>query len=182
VASEEVLEQIARVAQKDVSSVDADSRELPAEIEGVVLERLRTHADHRGALTPMLDLNRPFWAEPVVYAYEFTIRPGRIKGWGMHEFQADRYVITNGNVRVVLFDGRDDSPSGGRTAQFFFTEATPGTLRIPPGVWHADQNWGETIARLLNFPTRPYNPDSPDKHRIDPHSGAIPFDWRLPDG
>ena len=47
---------------------------------------------------------------------------------------------------------------------------------------HADQNIGDREARLLNFPTRPYDRADPDKYRIDPHSGAIPFDWELRDG
>jgi hypothetical protein len=34
----------------------------------------------------------------------------------------------------------------------------------------------------MNFPTRAYDAAAPDKFRIDPHSGAIPFDWSLPDG
>jgi dTDP-4-dehydrorhamnose 3,5-epimerase len=49
-------------------------------------------------------------------------------------------------------------------------------------VWHADQNWGDADAALLNFPTRPFNHAEPDKFRIDPHSGEIDFDWSLPDG
>ena len=60
------------------------------------------------------------------------IRPGRIKGWGMHELQTDRYLVANGKIRVVLYDGRTDHESHGRIAQFFFTEATPGLLATPP--------------------------------------------------
>jgi hypothetical protein len=41
---------------------------------------------------------------------------------------------------------------------------------------------GETEARIVNFPTRPYDHESPDKYRIDPHSAMIPFDWELRDG
>ena len=72
--------------------------------------------------------------------------------------------------------------SVGRIAEFFFTEATPGLLAIPPGVWHADQNWGKTDAHIVNFPTHPYDHANPDKFRIDPHSDVIPFDWELRDG
>ena len=50
-----------------------------------------------------------------------------------------------------------------------------------PGVWHADQNTGDVDAAILNFPTRAYDREDPDKHRIDPHSGEIPFDWSLRD-
>jgi dTDP-4-dehydrorhamnose 3,5-epimerase len=167
---------------RDRPTVDADGRELGSRILGVVLERLAPHADHRGSLVRVLDTREPFWIEPIVYAYEFTIRPGRIKGWGMHEHQTDRYFLANGHVRVGLYDGRPDSPSHERIEQFFFTESTPGLLLIPPGVWHADQNWGETDARIVNFPTRPYDHEHPDKLRIDPHAGVIPFEWELRDG
>jgi len=168
------------IASRDVASVDGQGNQLGS-IEGVVLRRLVTHADHRGSLSPFLDTSDPFWLEPVVYGYEIMLRPGRIKGWGMHEHQTDRYVVCAGKIRVVLYDGRNDSESHGRIEQFFFTEATPGLLAIPPGVWHADQNWGDTDARLVNFPTAPYDPARPDKFRIDPHSDVIPFDWELRD-
>jgi dTDP-4-dehydrorhamnose 3,5-epimerase len=149
---------------------------------GVVYERLGGHHDHRGSLMSFMDSRRPFWQEPVVYAYAITIRPGRIKGWGMHRIQHDRYCVVNGKLRVVLYDDRADSPTRGTFAQFHFTDASPGLLRIPPGVWHADQNWGDTDALIVNFPTVAYDAARPDKYRIDPHSGVIPFDWRLADG
>jgi dTDP-4-dehydrorhamnose 3,5-epimerase len=167
---------------RDRPTVDGGSRELPVAIDGVELRRLTVHADHRGALTPMLDARDPLWAEPLVYAYCITIRPSRIKGWGMHERQTDRYVTISGNVRVVLFDDRIDSPTRDTLAQIHFTDVTPGVLTIPPGVWHATHNWGESVATIVNFPTRPYDAEDPDKNRIDPHSGAIPFDWSLQDG
>jgi dTDP-4-dehydrorhamnose 3,5-epimerase len=169
-------------APRDEPTVDADGRRLDSAIEGVVLERLVAHHDHRGALAELIDVAKPFWAEPIVYAYAFSVRPGRIKGWGMHKLQADRYAVMSGSLRVVLHDGRVDSPSFRRFAEFHFTDATPGLLRIPPGVWHADQNWGATDVRVVNFPTRAYDHAEPDKYRIDPASGEIPFDFSLRDG
>jgi dTDP-4-dehydrorhamnose 3,5-epimerase len=173
---------VAGNATRDRATVDVEGRELGTGIEGVVLKRLAPLADHRGSLVPFLNEHDLFWSEPVVYAYEIMIRPGRIKGWGMHEHQTDRYFLGNGSVRVVLYDGRPDSASHERIEQFFFTEATPGLLMIPPGVWHADQNWGQSDARIVNFPSRAYDHADPDKFRIDPHSGVIPFDWELRDG
>ena len=178
----ELAAAVNRAGRPDAPSVDAHGQLLPSGIDGVVLVRLNPLEDHRGSLTPVLDARHPFWGEPVAYAYCITIGPGRIKGWGLHHQQADRYYVARGCVRVVLFDGREGSPSCGELAQLYFTDATPGLLRIPPGVWHADQNWGDTDAMIVNFPTRPYDPHAPDKERIDPHAGVIPFDWRLCDG
>jgi dTDP-4-dehydrorhamnose 3,5-epimerase len=175
-------DELTEVAARDRPTVDAHGRELGESLEDVIFQRLAPLADHRGSLVPFLDTRDLFWTEPVVYAYEIMIRPGRIKGWGMHEQQTDRYFVAAGNVRIALYDGRPDRGSHGRIAQFFFTDATPGLLAIPPGVWHADQNWGKTDARIVNFPTHPYDPADPDKLRIDPHSDVIPFDWELRDG
>jgi len=169
-------------ALRDRPTVDADSHELPAGIDGVEVRRLTTHADARGALTPVVDIRDPFWDEPIVYSYRFSILPGRIKGWGMHELQTDRYFIVSGSVRVVLFDGREDSRTSGAIVEANFTDRTPGLVKIPPGVWHADQNWGDVEAHVLNFPTRAYDPDRPDKFRIGPHDGTIPFEWAISDG
>jgi dTDP-4-dehydrorhamnose 3,5-epimerase len=168
-------------AERDAPTVTSTGQRL-ARIEGVEIARLAPLPDHRGSLTEVLNATGAFWREPVVHAYLFTIRPGRIKGWGMHKKQADRYLGVRGTVRVVLFDGRVESPTHGGYDQYFLGEELPSLVRIPAGVWHADQNVGTGDAAILNFPTVAYDPDEPDKYRIDPHSGEIPFDWDALDG
>lgn len=164
--------------------VPSGTRDQPTaeRIQGVESARLEPQVDHRGSLFEVVNFDHPFWQEPVVYAYGITIRPGRIKGWGVHKLQTDRYLIARGSVRVVLFDGRSESPTQGLIDVRQLRGEDPSLLRIPPGVWHADQNWGDDDALILNFPTNPYNREAPDKYRLDPHSGEIPFDWSLPDG
>jgi dTDP-4-dehydrorhamnose 3,5-epimerase len=169
-------------APKDAQTADAEGSPVGAGIEGVVTAQRRWHADHRGRLAEVVDFDDSFWDDPVVYGYCFTIRPGRIKGWGMHRKQDDRYFVASGLVRVVLHDGRKGSPTFGQFQEVHFTDHTPGLVRIPAGVWHADQNYGDREAIVMNFPTRPFDREDPDKYRIDPHSGEIPFDWSLPDG
>jgi dTDP-4-dehydrorhamnose 3,5-epimerase len=173
---------VAPAGLKDVPTVDGAGNELFGVVEGVEVVRLQCHADGRGSLTPFLSLAQAFWRDPVVYGYFITIRPGVIKGWGMHMIQADRYFVPAGRLRVVLYDGRVDSPTHGSFQQIWFTEQASGLVRIPPGVWHADQNWGDSDAMVANFPTHAYDPDDPDKYRIDPHDGEIEFDWTIRDG
>jgi dTDP-4-dehydrorhamnose 3,5-epimerase len=166
---------------RDVPTVGAAGRRRP-QLDGVVVAPAVVHADHRGTLMEAVNFDNPFWEEPVLYAYSFTVAPGRIKGWGMHKRQTDRYVALAGRLRVVLYDGRPDSATFERFAEFSFADEAPGFLRIPPGIWHADQNVGEVPCRVLNFPTRPYDREAPDKYRINPASGEIPFDFTLHDG
>src|SRR5258706_4837066 len=168
-------------------SADRPRREEPDQvmarrIAGVRIERLLGYHDQRGSLVPFLDFTKPFWSEPIVHGYEFTIRPGRIKGWGMHRRQADRYFVQQGDLRVVLYDGRAGSRDRGHFCEFWFTGHGYGLLYIPQGVWHATQNFGTTLGRIVNFGTVRFDPADPDKARIDPHSGKIPFDWRIPGG
>jgi dTDP-4-dehydrorhamnose 3,5-epimerase len=168
---------------RDEVTVDGSGQLVSLGIEGVMIQDLKWHVDQRGALADLKipDLDSDFWKEPVVHAVCVTIRRGRIKGWAMHKLQADRYFIASGNLRTALYDGRKRSPTFGHTRQFYFSDA-PALLRIPAGVWHANQNMGEEDVVMVNFPTQPFNHADPDKYRIDPHSGAIPFDWTLRDG
>ena len=151
-------------------------------IEGVLLHRPPRHVDHRGSLFETINFADPFWFEPVIHGEWVVSAPGRIKGWGMHKESVDRYVVGLGKLRVVLYDGRVDSPTYERIAQFHLGSESPGWLRIPCGVWHASQNYGSGEAIFLNFPTEPHDYADPDKYRLDPHSGEIPFDFTLRDG
>jgi dTDP-4-dehydrorhamnose 3,5-epimerase len=174
---------IAPEVPPDQPTVDEHGRRLDLTIDGVVHRRLGPiHADHRGSLLEIVDVRDPFWEEPIVYAYRFTVLPGRIKGWAVHKQQTDRYVTIAGRLRVVLYDGRTGSPTFESINEIHFADESPGLLRIPAGVWHADQNTGTTEAVVVNFPTRPYDRAEPDKYRTDPHEGAIPFDFTQRDG
>jgi dTDP-4-dehydrorhamnose 3,5-epimerase len=173
---------LAAAAIADEPRDQGPDQAMAARIAGVRIERIPGSHDHRGSLLPFLNPAQPFWSEPIVWGYLLTVRPGRIKGWNMHQRQADRYVVLSGNLRVALHDDREGSPDRGHTCEFHFTPGSAGLLLIPPGVWHATQNWGRSLGRVANFPTRPYDPQDPDKFRLEPSTAKIPFDWRLRDG
>jgi dTDP-4-dehydrorhamnose 3,5-epimerase len=50
-------------------------------------------------------------------------------------------------------------------------------VRIPSGVWHGVQNVGEGESVFVNFPTRPYVYEDPDKYRLPLNNDLIPFDF-----
>jgi hypothetical protein len=127
-----VGDDLASAARRDQPTVDSQGHELDEGIEGLVLKRLAPLADHRGSLVPFLDARDEFWSEPVVYGYEIMIRPGRIKGWGMHELQTDRYLVANGKIRVVLYDGRTDHEATDASPSSSSPRRRPGYLRFPP--------------------------------------------------
>jgi dTDP-4-dehydrorhamnose 3,5-epimerase len=146
-------------------------------IDGVRIREARTIPDHRGTICVAYDPRWGFSDEPMVYAYEVTVRSGAIKGWILHEGYDDRLFLAAGTVKWVMYDDRSESPTRGLVSELHFDEHHRSLLRIPRGVWHAIQNVGDVDARMINFPTAPYNYESPDKVRLPLDTESIPYSF-----
>jgi dTDP-4-dehydrorhamnose 3,5-epimerase len=145
--------------------------------DGVRVRPARTHTDDRGTLCEMYSPAWGFSEEPLVYAYQITVRPGVVKGWVQHRLQDDRLFFSTGTAKVVLYDIREGSPTEGRRNELYFDEHNRGLLRIPRGVLHAVGNVGAGNLTMVNFPTVPYDHANPDKYRLplDPDAGPYRF-------
>ena len=164
--------------KKDSQTVTPDGESIAQPIAGVLVHYARTQADERGSLTELYDPRWGMMAEPMVYLYEFTIRPGAAKGWIMHKLQTDRIFLLRGAVRIVLYDDRATSPTYRMLNQYTLTEQNRGLICYPAGVYHALENVGMTEALLINLPTRPYNHEDPDKYRLPLDNDVIPFKFK----
>lgn len=159
----------------DPATVTAEGERLQELIDGVRIRQAKPQVDERGSLTEIYSEAWDFSDEPLVYAYQSTIRPGFVKGWVVHLEQDDRLFFDNGDVKVVLYDARVGSPTQGMVTELFFGSANRALLRIPKGVFHAVRNIGEHEARFVNLPTRPYRHERPDKARLPVDTEAIPY-------
>ena len=160
---------------KDPATVSAAGESLAPLPHGVTFRRAITHVDDRGSVCELFDPRWHWHPDPLVYVYMFTLRPGMIKGWGLHKRHDDRYCIISGEVAVVLYDAREDSPTRGAVSKVFLSEFDRRLMNIPAGVWHANWNIGSKDAVVVNFPTRPYEHDDPDKYRLPIDTDQIPF-------
>jgi len=164
-------------AKKDQQLVTKDWQKLQDPIVGVhsreVLHVLRDH----GVIT---ELFRPEWdvtGMPVVHAYQSRLFPGAIGAWSCHAKSTDRLFVNQGHLKVVLYDGRNDSPTYQHVNEFYVGDARPTFLVIPVGVWHGLQNLGATDALVLNFPTMAYRYEDPDHYRLPYDTPEIPYSW-----
>jgi dTDP-4-dehydrorhamnose 3,5-epimerase len=114
--------------------------------------------------------------------YLTTVYPGVVKAWHYHKLQSDHFTCVSGMMKLVLYDNRSGSPTHGLINEFFLGKHNPALVVIPPEVYHGFKCVGSSEALVINVPTRPYNHQSPDEHRLDPHDPAIPFDWSRRDG
>ena len=150
-------------------------------IDGVKTRKLRLIPDERGYLMEML---RSDWEEFEKFGqvYVTAVYPGVVKGWHYHKIQTDHFICVHGMAKVVLYDGREGSPTYGEINEFFIGEQNPMLLKIPPGVMHGFKGISQEMTLIVNVPTELYNYEHPDEHRLPPHTDQIPYDWARKDG
>ena len=167
---------------RDVQTVTPKGEATERLIEGVKLHPVVTHIDDRGSLVEMFDPRWSFDDVPLVYAYSFSIRPGRTKGWALHKLHVDRYFNLQGEVEVVLYDVRPESQTCGRINRIRMSEFNRGLLSIPAFVWHATRNLASENFVAVNFPTRPFDHANPDKYRLPLDTPLIPYSFETTPG
>ena len=161
--------------KQDVQTVTPEGRSVERLIDGVVLQPAVTHADERGTLCEISNLALAAHPAPLVYVYQFTIRPGKAKGWHVHYLHDDRIFLSQGTVKVVLYDTRPESPTYGMVNEIYRTEHHRTVMVIPAHVFHAHHNVGTTDALFVSLPTRPYNHADPDVFRLPLDTDQIPY-------
>jgi dTDP-4-dehydrorhamnose 3,5-epimerase len=166
-------------ARKDTQLVTKDWRSIQEQIDGVIVrEVLHVPRDH-GVITEMF---RPEWDPtglPIVHIYQSRLFPGAIGAWSCHAKTVDRLFVNQGHLKIVLYDGREESKSSGRVVELFAGDARPCFAVIPSGVWHGLQNLGASDALIVNYPTHAYDYEDPDHYRLPYDSTEIPYTWAM---
>jgi len=160
---------------QDPPSVNAAGEPLVRLPDGVAFRPAPTQVDRRGTVCEMFDPRWQWHPEPLAFVYMFTVRPRMVKGWGLHQLHEDRYFVLLGEIEVVLYDVRPDSPTRGQVSSIVLSEYNRGLVNIPAGIWHANRNLGNKDAVVVNFPTKPYDHANPDKYRLPLDTDQIPY-------
>ena len=163
------------------SAVARDGSLRATLLAGVVLRRTRPVPHEDGHLTEVARTDWPELGNPVVQVHVTTTLEGRIRAWGLHQLGTDRLFVVSGIVKIVLFDGRNTSPTFGQFNEFVVSDRAPALLCIPPNVYHGWKNIGTSEASIINMPDRAYDHDRPDALDLPWDSEAarrtIPYVW-----
>lgn len=151
----------------------------PFTIDGVVEKKLNRICDERGWLMEVMRSDDDDFIK-FGQMYVTTSYRDVIKGWHYHKLQWDYIISLHGMIKVVLYDGREDSNSYGKLQEFYIGPDNPTLIGIPPGVYHGWKAYTDT-AYVVSMPTELYNREHPDEYRIDPYSREIPYDWNRVD-
>ena len=112
--------------------------------------------------------------ENVEHIIHVVMRPGAISAWHMHEKRNDCIFVMETTIRIVLYDGRRDSPTYEKVSVILSSRMRPATVTIPAGVWHGFENLEQSSSGFLNFATRMYDYQNPDEWRLPPDTTEIP--------
>lgn len=150
-------------------------------IHGVKVKELKVFPDERGWLAEILRCDDEIF-EKFGQVYFTTSYPGVVKAWHYHKLQADHFACIKGMLLVVLYDGREDSPTYREINEFVIGDKNLLLVKIPPLIYHGSKALGTETAYVVNIPTLPYNRREPDEYRLPPDAGEIPYKWILTPG
>ena len=175
--TDSLLDTMLAAARRDPQLVTPEGAPTGRLTDGLHVRPLPTHADRRGSVCELYDLRWAWHPEPLVFAYCFTIRPGVVKGWNLHRAHEDRYALIAGEMELVLFDPRPDSPTYRQVCKVVLSAHNRCLVNVPKNVWHADHNIGTADVVIVNFPTVPYDHANPDKYRLPLDTALIPYSF-----
>ena len=149
-----------------------------SEIEGVVITPLRRICDDRGRVMHMMkSVDSGYNGFGEVYCS--TAYPGVVKGWHLHTKMTLNYVVIKGMIKFVLYDDRPDSPTKGNLMEICIGENNYVRVTVPINVWNGFMCLGTEEALVVDVTDFPH--DSEEIRRQDPHSGSIPYEWKIKD-
>jgi dTDP-4-dehydrorhamnose 3,5-epimerase len=147
-------------------------------IHDVRVKPLRVIPDERGRLMEILRRDDPLF-QVFGQVYLTTTYPGVIKAWHFHKLQNDNISVVKGMLKLVLYDGRDHSPTRNELNEFFLGEHNPMLVHVPKHVYHGWKCIGSEEALTINCVTEPYDYKNPDEYRLPFDTDQIPYDWAV---
>jgi len=148
-------------------------------IDGVQIIPLRTILDERGLVRHMLKSTDPHFSR-FGEIYFSQIFPGAIKAWHVHRKMELNYAVISGNIKLVLYDDRQNSRTYQELQEIFMGEDNYVLVKVPPHVINGFKGIGNQKAIVANCASIPHDPD--EIERLDPFDKRIGYNWDIHNG
>ncbi len=162
---------------KDRQSITSDWEFLQPRIDQVRIKEVKNVVKENGALTEVYRRDWQLDAGEVDQVFQVLLEPGGVSAWHTHQLTTDRLFVSQGTIKVVLYDARQSSPTCGLINEFRLGSLRPALIIVPPGVWHGVQNISRAPACLLNLVDRAYAYEDPDHWRLPWDTEKIPYSF-----
>ncbi|MDR1757216.1 MAG: dTDP-4-dehydrorhamnose 3,5-epimerase family protein [Culturomica sp.] len=127
-------------------------------IDGVILTPLKQIFNEKGDVFHAMKESEAGYKR-FGEAYFSTIHPGEIKPWKMHTRMTLNLVVPVGEIKFVLYDDREQSPTRGLYNEFVLSRDHYARLTVPPRVWFAFQGLAGAPNLLLNIADMEHDPE-----------------------
>jgi dTDP-4-dehydrorhamnose 3,5-epimerase len=145
-------------------------------IEGVQVIPLKQIHDERGKIMHMLRADASHF-KAFGEVYFSTIHPGVVKAWHKHKKMTLNYAVPYGKVKLVLYDGRESSPTFKQVQEIFLSPDNYQLVIIPPEIWNGFKGVGEFTSIVANCADFPHDPE--EIERLEVKTDQIPYEWDL---
>jgi len=143
-------------------------------IDGVKITPLKQIPDERGKVMHMLRCDAENFSG-FGEIYFSCVYPGAIKAWHIHKRTILNYAVPYGDIMLVLYDNRTDSPTREEFQEFVLGSDNYSLVTVPPMVWNGFKGVGQEMAIVANCASIPHDPH--EIERLDPFDAFIPYDW-----
>ena len=143
-------------------------------IKGIKITKLKIIPDERGKVMHMMRNDSPVFKN-FGEVYFSTIYENKIKAWHLHKESHLNYVCVAGEVKLVLFDDRKDSPTKNQYQEIFLSPNNYFLVTIPPNVWNGFKGLGKKESIIANCLTLPHN--EKEMIRKDPKDKYFGYNW-----
>jgi dTDP-4-dehydrorhamnose 3,5-epimerase len=148
-------------------------------IDGVSVRPLTQIPDERGKIIHMLRADDAHFQQ-FGEIYFSVVYPGSVKAWHRHRVMTLNYAVLLGEIKLVLFDEREGSPTRGEIVEIFTGQSSYRLVTVPPGVWNGFKGIGPEVAYVANCATHPHDPE--EIERLSPSDSTIPYSWDVRHG
>lgn len=144
-------------------------------IDNVEIKENIIHNDDRGFFTEIIRGTENIFNDHFAQCSHSMSKEGVIKAWHLHFKQTDWMYVASGDIKLVLYDKRQDSPTYKVLLEIQMGEnAGHKVVKIPPGVAHGYKVLHGPM-HIIYIMNREYNPS--DEIRISHDDPEIGYNW-----
>lgn len=141
-------------------------------IQGVIQTPLKKIINEKGDLFHIIrNFDHGFKGFGEVYIS--TVKYNIVKAWKLHYKMTSNIVVPEGEIKLVIFDGRDGSPTKGTLNEFFLSRENYYRITIPPNLWYGFKGLGRELNMLINVANIPHDPHEQTNESIS----IINYKW-----
>jgi len=143
-------------------------------IHDIKITPLKIISDERGKVMHMLRTDTKIFKQ-FGEIYFSTIYNKAIKGWHLHKESYLNYTCIKGEVKLVLFDDRNDSPSKNKFQEIILSPKNYCLITIPPNIWNGFKGLDKEESIIANCLTIAHN--EKEMIRKNPFDKKFNYQW-----